>query len=79
MHLVLSFGRLNHSTHTDIAKASRLRILSRQQRLSLKQGTGNRGWERGMGTGNGNGEWERGMGTGNGNGEWERGMGICGE
>ena len=35
-------------------------------RLSLKQGTGNRGM--GMGTGNGNGEWE-----------WERGMGICGE
>ena len=56
-------------------------------RLSLKQGTGNRGmgtgngngngeWERGMGMGNGNGEWERGMGTGNGNGEWERGMGT---
>ena len=28
MHLVLSFGRLNHSTYTDIAEQADIRLLS---------------------------------------------------
>ena len=51
------------------------RLSTGPQRLSLKQGTGNRGMGMGMGMGNGEREWGTGMGNGNGEREWGTGMG----
>ena len=58
------------------------RLSTGPQRLSLKQGTGNRGMGMGMGMGMGNGngerEWGTGMGNGNGEREWGTGNGERG-